>query len=54
MNELGYRAITVSLVEVSYELRDVFVNRLGRFKHRVIISSLANKVLVSFTIASVI
>ena len=53
-NEQGYRAIVVSLVEVSYELRDVFVNRLGRFKHRVIISSLANKVLVSFTIASVI
>ena len=53
-NERGYGAIAVSLVEVSYELRDVFVNRSGRFKRRVIISSLANKILVSFTTAAVV
>ena len=53
-NERGYGAIAVSSVEVSYKLRDVFVNRSGRFKHRVIISSLANKVLVSFTTAAVV
>jgi hypothetical protein len=46
--------ISVSAVEVSYKLRDIFVNRSGRFKRRVIVSSLANKVLVSLTIAAVI
>ena len=30
-NEREYEAIAVSSVEVSYELRDVFVNRSGRF-----------------------
>jgi len=53
-NERGYRAIAVSSVEVSYELRDVFVNRSGRFKRRVIVSSLADEVLESFTTAAAI
>ena len=53
-NERGYRAIAVSSVEVSYKLRDVFVNRSGRFKRRVIVSSPANKVLVSFTMAAAV
>jgi hypothetical protein len=53
-NERRYGAIAVSSVEVSYKLRDVFVNRSGRFKRRVIVSSLANKVLVSFATTSVI
>ena len=53
-NEREYRAIAVSSVEVSYELRDVFINHSDRFKRRVIISSLANKVLVSFTTAAAV
>jgi hypothetical protein len=53
-NERGYRAIAVSSVEVFHELRDVFVNRSGRFKRWVIVSSPANKVLVSFATASAI
>jgi hypothetical protein len=53
-NKRRYGAIAVSSVEVSYKLRDVFVNRSGRFKRRVIIFSLANKVLVSFTTAAVV
>lgn len=31
MNEWKYKAIAVSSVEVSYELRNVFVNRSDRF-----------------------
>jgi hypothetical protein len=54
MNEQQYRLVTVSAMEVSYELRDVFVNRIGRFKRRVIISSPANEVLVSLTIAAAV
>jgi hypothetical protein len=54
MNERWYRLITVSAMEVSYELRDVFVNRTGRFKRQVIVSSLANEVLVSLTTAAAV
>ena len=53
-NERGYGAIAVSSVEVSHELRDVFVNRSGRFQYRVIVSSLADEVFVSFATASAI
>ena len=48
------RSILVSVVEVSYKLEDIFINRLDRFKYRVIVSSLANKVLVSLTTVVVI
>jgi hypothetical protein len=51
VNKQKYRSISVTAVEVPNKLRDIFVNRSGRFKRWVIVSSLANEVLVSLTTA---
>jgi hypothetical protein len=52
--ERRYGSVAVAAMEVSHKLRDVFVNRTSRFKRRVIVSSLANEVLVSFTTAAAV
>jgi hypothetical protein len=54
VNEQRYRSISVTAVEVPNKLRDIFVNRSGGFKRRVIVSSLANEILVSLTTAAAI
>jgi len=46
--EQGYRSVAVVAVEVSHELRDVFEDHACWFKRRVIVSSPADEVLVSF------
>jgi hypothetical protein len=53
-DEQRHGSIAVSAIEVSYKLRYVFVNRASRFKRRVIVSSLANEVLVSFAAAAAV
>jgi hypothetical protein len=53
-NERRYGSIAVSAMEVSHKLGNVLVNRASRFERRVIVSSLADEVLVSFTTAAAV
>ena len=53
-NERRYRTVAILAVEIVDELRYVFVYHTRRFQGRIVVTSLADKILVTSTFSAVV